>query len=491
MRQGDSPRTRRSATPRRAALGAVLAVAAVVAVVAWPRHGFLDPARPSVSEEDSAGPPLQPSRVAAAVRMPLAPLAELLEDAVPLAYGDLDRREELPGHDRTDLAFRLRRGPFRVAISGDTATIRATVAYGVRLWYDPPVLPEVGGSCGTDPDEPSPRLTVVLRAPIAVDSTWRLRTHARVVDVRPATKTDRDRCSVTIIGVDVTDRIVEAARGFLEGHVGDIDELARGVDTRSTFAGWWDTLQEPIHLTDSLWLAMRPSSLRRGPIRGDGDSLEIGLSLTAHPRLYYGPRPDLPAVPLPHLDTGRVSDGLDLRVEARAEYDAASDFLREELVGRTFEQGGRTIRVDSLQVFGIGGGRLAVAVRVSGDVAARLYLVGTPEVDERTGRISVPDLDFDLATRNVVFAAVAWLKADALRDQLREKANFPAAPAVRFLSGWLEEGLNRRLSEDLRVEGRVDSVRILGVRALPGALLVRVGARGAARLFVVDGTGGT
>ena len=135
-------------------------------------------------------------------------------------------------------------------------------------------------------------------------------------------------------------------------------------------------------------------------------------------------------------------------------------------------------------MFGIGGGRLAVELRVSGDVEGRLYLVGTPEIDPATGRISVPDLDFDLATRDVVVAAAAWLRADELRDLLRDKASWPATAAVEFLTGWLEKGLNRDLSEDLRVEGAVDAVRILGVRAMRRALLVRVSARGEARLFV-------
>ena len=48
----------------------------------------------------------------------------------------------------------------------------------------------------------------------------------------------------------------------------------------------------------------------------------------------------------------------------------------------------------------------------------------------------------------------------------------------------LEKGLNRDLSGDLRVEGTVGAVRILGVRAMRDALLVRVSARGGAKLFV-------
>jgi len=463
---------------------AAIAAIAMAAVLAWPHDGSLDPRAPELAPDDPEPPAVPISTVAAPLHVPLAPLAGLLESAVPLDYGDLSDRQSLPGHGRTDLAFHLRRTPFRVSLQGDSATIRTTIAYQVRLFYDPPVLPEVSGSCGTDKGAPAPRLAVTLRSPIALDRDWNLRTHARVITIGPASDTGRDRCNVTFLDLDVTGRIVDAARKFLEGHTAQIDSLAARVDIRSTIDEWWRTLQEPIHLTDSLWLAMRPEGVRRGRTRGSGDSLEIPLALRARPTITYGARPALPALELPPLDTGRITEGLDLRVEARAEYGAASDLLNEELTGRTIEHDGRRVRLDSLEVFGIGGGRLAVELRVSGDVSGRLYLVGTPEIDPLTGRISVPDLDFDLATRDVVVAAAAWLRADELRDLLRDKASWPATPAVEFLAGWLDKGLNRDLSGDLRVEGTVGAVRILGVRAMRDALLVRVSARGGARVFV-------
>ena len=69
---------------------------------------------------------------------------------------------------------------------------------------------------------------------------------------------------------------------------------------------------------------------------------------------------------------------------------------------------------------------------------------------------------------------------------LRERAVWPAAPAVDWMTGWILKGLNRDLSDDLRVSGEVDEVRILSVHALKDVLLVRVAVGGSARLFVVD-----
>jgi hypothetical protein len=69
---------------------------------------------------------------------------------------------------------------------------------------------------------------------------------------------------------------------------------------------------------------------------------------------------------------------------------------------------------------------------------------------------------------------------------MRERASWPVDPAVRLLTDYLAQGLNRDLSSDLRVAGTVESVEILGVYPLREVLLVRVAARGTATLEVVQ-----
>jgi hypothetical protein len=291
-----------------------------------------------------------------------------------------------------------------------------------------------------------------------------------------------DRCEVTLLGLDVTERVVDGARAFLEEHLEEIDRRAAEVDTRARFEEWWSVLQEPIRLGDSLWLVMGPRSVTRGPVSGSGDSVRVSLALRAQPRVLLGRRPELPPLDLPSLDTGAIDGGLDLLVDGRADYGAGSRFLADRLVGTELDLGGTMLRLESLRVYGIGGGRLALAVRVSGDLRGRLFLTGTPQVDAAGTRVSVPDLDFDVATEEAVFGIVPALVALSLRDFLREQASWPVGPAVEWLAGWLRSGLNRSLSDELVVSGRVDTVRIEGVYPLQEVLLVRMSATGSASL---------
>jgi hypothetical protein len=405
---------------------------------------------------------------------------------VPTRFGSLSDRIELPDRDRTAIAFELSRSPFRVSMVGDVARLEATIGYALRAWYDPPVLPEVSASCGTG-SSPRPRLSVAIEAPITVADDWSLATRSRVVSLAPSSGTGRDRCTMTFLDFDVTDRVIRATRSFLESHTADLDAAAAQVDLRSRVDGWWMTLQEPIRLTDSLWVVFRPEAIGSGAALGTGDSLEITLALRARPGVVMGVRPAIARIPLPELDTGGVvANGLDLTVDALAGYDAVTAFLQEELGGTEVERAGRTVRIDSLRVFGIGGGRLALEVVTSGDVVSRLFLAGTPRLDPATGQFSVPDLDYDFRTRSLMVATVSWLGSGAVRQILRDRASWPATPAVGWLRGRLMEGLNRDLSDELRVAGEVQQIEILGIHAMRDMLLMRASATGTARLFVVD-----
>lgn len=431
--------------------------------------------------------PLAPSHLAVPIRIDVRALLDELEQAVPTRWGDLEDRRRIG--DRSEVAFELERGPFEASFEGAIARLSTTLHYRARGWYDPPVLPTVSASCGTGDDEVAPRLAVTLVAPLSVTSDWRLRSETSVESVQPVSDEDRDRCRVTAIRVDMTERVISGARDALEENSAAIDRLVHEVDIRSSFEEWWGVLAEPFELTDDVWLVMDPLSVRRGEIRGEGGVVEVPVTLRARPRVVVGSRPDITVPPLPALDTGTVEPGLEVLAEGRAEYEAASRFLTSRLRGATFARGERSVRVRSVTVSGIGGGRLALAVDVVGDARGVLYLVGTPQFDAEGGQIAVPDLDFDVATVDVVLEGASWLARVGLVGLLREQARWPAAPAIDWVEEQLERGLNRRLGDAVALRGSVGAVRILGVHATREVMLVRAAAKAEATLEVVEGGG--
>jgi hypothetical protein len=467
---------------RRLLIGAaILVVSGLIVLVLEEGPDFLEAPVPRIVDEEVAVEAAPASSLALRLTIPLARLVALLEDAVPRAFGSMGERQELPDDDRTTLAFSLDRLPISASMNGRVARVETVVEYGLTAYYDPPILPEVSGSCGTG-DDGKRRLRVVIEAPLEITEDWRLGTKAKLVTVEPPSDADRDRCQVTFLGIDLTDRVVDGARAFLVDQERTVDSMAATLDLRPSFEAWWNTLSEPVLLADSVWLMVGPDSIRQGALGGSGDSLWVELALGARPSVVLGPRPDTTA--LPPLGRGDFESGLNLVVEGRADYGTLSRMLMTQLNGTEVEHEGRIVTVDSLRVFGIGGGRIALDVRVSGDLSARLYFTGTPELDRLRQTISIADLDFDVATEDVLVAAAAWLQRGGLRALLRERASWSLGVVSDRLETWLHEGLNREISPDLGVVGRVESVTPREVYALRDHVLVRIGARAEAHMYV-------
>jgi len=475
--------------PRSWTVGVALLVVAACAVAWWLLGGGerIDAPAPEGVRDPIGRPELAPSALTVPVRVDLDALVGELENALPRSWGSLEERIEISGNDRTQIAVALRRDPFDASLVGSTARVTALIHYRARGWYDPPLLPEVSASCGTGDDERPPRLAVELEAPITLTRDWRLATETRLGRLAPATDTGRDACDITFLGLDVTGRVVDAARSFLGGRLADIDRAVAEVDLRPTFSEWWNVLTEPIELDRDVWLMLNPSSVRRGAIRGEGDVVEVPVTLVARPRIVFGSRPEAYRPPLPPLDTVSVEPGLDILVEGRAEYETASDELTRALRGTELEQAGRTVEITSVELSGTADRRLALEVGIEGDAEGRIFLVGTPRYDPASGTIDVPDLTFDLATSDLIVRSASWLADAGIESLLRSRARWSGAPGIEWAGRKLEEGLNHSLADGVGLEGTVERVRILDV--IPGldALTVRAAARAAATLVVEAG----
>lgn len=100
--------------------------------------------------------------------------------------------------------------------------------------------------------------------------------------------------------------------------------------------------------------------------------------------------------------------------------------LRKALVDRSIEQAGHLVRFRDMSISGIGAGKVALGVRISGAVRGRLYFTGTPQVDTVAHEITVPDLDYDIGSAEILVKGCEWLSDVQMRDFLRERA--PSIP---------------------------------------------------------------
>ena len=276
--------------PSRGSLAAALLVAAAVPLAAGCGEKVAPPLPRATGAWVDSLPPVPTSYLDVPVRYDLARSLAWLESAVPPVIGDIDQRHRASNNKRLKYAYSLRRRPFRVNIEGRTATLTADFDYQVRAWYNPPLLPEISASCGTDDDKPRPRARLVVKTNVELTDRWTLRPRTRAL-AEPLTRTERDQCEVTAFKVDVTGKVLGAARDALQKELKEFDHRLAAFDLPGEAGKVWKVLSMPLKLTDSLWLTINPSAVRIGLLAVRGDTLVTTVGLSANPRVIGGARP--------------------------------------------------------------------------------------------------------------------------------------------------------------------------------------------------------
>ncbi len=443
-----------------------------------------EPPRQLFGEATDLPPALPPTVVDVPLLVDLTTALALLEEALPRSFGDIDRKQRIPGNKRASFAFRVRRDPFAISVKGDTFQIATTIHYEGKGWYKPPIAPEISGSCGTEGRRPRARIVIAIRP--VVDREWHLRARPRLTYLGPATRTERDQCEVTFLKIDVTGKVLDAARGAIRAQLPKIAARLATVDVRGEIESLWNEIQKPIRLTDSVWLMLQPEGVRLGRVSGTREMVGGTVGISARPKIESGGRPPVAEKPLPPLEPAAPATGLSLLVEARFDYPLIRASLTEALKGKQIRAPGGALEIVEVGAFGIGGGRLALGVRFRGTSRGQIFFVGTPQYDDSTGRIRVPDLDYDASTAPLLVKSLAWLKADEIRNFLRARATFPSSDAMEKLADLAVGAMNRQLTEGVFLTATLNRTRVLRIVPRRDALYLQANAEGQAALHVTD-----
>lgn len=438
-----------------------------------------EPVRDFAQDPDSL-PTLAPGTIVAPLRLDLAGATRALEQQVPRRFGNIDERIPLADSKRKSFAYEVTRDPFTVGFDADTVILTSVLHYKARGWYDPPIGPDINGECGTS--TPPPRARLRLRLVPTVTPAWRIRVRSRVDAMVPLTDSDRDQCKVSFLNFDVTGKVLDGAAKALQSLLPQVDREIAGIDIKTPLEKIWSDLQQPIRITDSLWLLLNPEAVHLGAVEGTQETVGAVVGVVATPRIVTGPRPAPVVTTLPPLGPVREVEGFALPVEASFDYAVMSDALTRRLRGHKVKAAGGRLEVKKVTVIGVGKGRLAVGLDFRGTASGRIWFVGSPHYDPASGLITVPDLDFDASSSGLLVQSVAWLKADQIREFVRSQATVPVGDVLKRIETMAVKEMNRTLARGVELRTRIDASETAGILVRAGSLVIRARAIGAARL---------
>ena len=419
-----------------------------------------------LAQQPVAGPPAADaaSSVATPIHIDMGALFAAAEKATPKVPPGVETWNNLGGPALGGGAYRfnLYRDPLVFTLNDNRLEVHTTVNYWLQMGVRMQGWIKGLGSCGLAPENYR-RAQLGLMAEVALTPEWGLD-----LKLTPEEPVRLDSCQVTLLGVDITGKVLAAMKDSLVKAAKGMEQQLRDSSLlRQKVANAWLQAQQPVPLSPGVFLLLNPERVRLAPWHSEGKDLIITPEIQVRPTLSLGTAPQQAYRPLPPLDLSPnpILPGFRLRVAADLSYEQATAQLAKQMNGQRFQTDKGVFEVENVSVRG-SAGNAVLELELKGRVNGKLTLTGKPALDPQTGTLRLEGLDYTLESKSWITRLGEWMYRSTLRKTLAEKCNFFMDQRFQDLRAQAQQGLNRDLTPELTLSGTVDSFTLDQIQVL-------------------------
>ena len=372
--------------------------------------------------------------------------------------------------------YKLKREPIQLTGKGKTVFLGLDVAYGFSGEYcaacvfDNCINPPIPFSCGWG-DESLRRAKIKLKSDVELTSNYRIKSTTSFTEFTPI-----DPCRVTFAQININDVLMSQIRPELGNLAKMIDAEIGKQDLKPYILPVWKALQEDIKIPATGYLRFQPQSLSVSEINMNGSILNFNVGLTATPTIQSSPW-NKPTTALPALTPYKKGSGFEVYTDLKMNYDSLSQQLFEIMKTEQFAMGKEKINITSLKLFPAGE-KLGVAVGFTGTKKGTFYLLGNPDFDNTKSSLALKNVEYDIATKNVLIKTAKWMMDETIRKKLEEQMIFDLSDLMNLTKKSIAESLNQTLDGGIKIKGQLKSLSISGWSLQQDALWVRAKTMG-------------
>ena len=267
-----------------------------------------------------------------------------------------------------------------------------------------------------------------------------------------------------------------------------IDEMTSTYfDLKAIVASAWSSITRVLSVSEEYkaWLLVNPNKVTMSPMVIQGDSIQTYLSLSAKPQLNIGEKPMANGVTkIP--DYAQVlgeSQRTILVLRTKLPFSETKSLTLKQVGGQTFSSGKKSVTVEDVNYFGINN-KLGVELTLSGAYKGKIFLTGTPKIDTLTNLINLPDLEFNLETKNFLVKTAGWILKSNLKKMIQENINFYLTLNLNDTKKELEKQLNEYpLATGFRMKSKIDQLSVDNIQITSDGILLDMGIGGNLGIF--------
>lgn len=332
------------------------------------------------------------------------------------------------------------------------------------------IIPRVYASCGVG--EPMRDMDIAFTSFINLQPNWQFKSKTTLQKIKA-----NSPCQVTFISYDATDLLIDEVEPILKDLEKDIDKSIQEVDLKPTINEVWQSLEAPIDLDGYGYLMLNPKKIAMDELEFKDKKALLSVNLDLAPQINFDTT-TLIHRPLPNLTKFTNQNGFELILDIQAKYDSIDQLLKRELVGQTFNIEKRVIRFDDVSIFSTENQKINIALKISGSAKGTLYFSGTPVFHSSTQELSIPDLTFNVKTRNALIKSAKWLFNEKIEKKLQDATKINLAQQLLTLQHDIEKELNQEITEGVHMQGKMNKLEILDVYPFTEQLFIRVRTKG-------------
>jgi hypothetical protein len=281
---------------------------------------------------------------------------------------------------------------------------------------------------------------------------------------------------VTFANININDVLMSQIKPELGNLAKMIDAEIAKQDLKPYILPIWKAFQEDIKIPATGYLRFQPQSLSVSEININGSTLNFSVGLTAIPTIQSSPW-NKPTTGLPNLTPYKKGNGFEVYTDLKMSYDSLSKQLYDIMKTESFALGKEKINITSLKLFPAGE-KLGVEVGFAGTKKGTFYLLGVPTFEHTKNQIALKNVEYDIATKNVLIKTAKWMMDETIRKKLEAQMVFDVSDLMNLTKKSIGESLNQTLDGGIKIQGKLKSLEISGWSLQQDALWVRAKSLG-------------
>jgi hypothetical protein len=227
----------------------------------------------------------------------------------------------------------------------------------------------------------------------------------------------------------------------------------------------WTLLQKPYLLDNEykLWLKMTPNQILMSPIKSENGYISsiIGIKSTTEVFVSQQTPKYVENKKLPNFSVApTVDNNFSISMGIDVPYTEAEEMAKKSIVGQTFTQGKRTVKVTGLKIYG-SNNKMVISTQISGSINGTIYLTGIPYYNAVNSSIELKDAQFDIETKNVLAKSANWLFHSGIEKKIKESMVFSIAPELDKARKTINQNLNNtEIVKGVLLNGKMSAMDI-------------------------------